>query len=212
MSVDSFKHIIDGVRRFQTEVYPARAAAFRELEKGQRPTTLFITCADSRLDPHMLTSTEPGEIFVARTIGNLIPPHGSGDRGTAALIEYAVQVLHVEHVVICGHSSCGAVTSLLNPHDDETVPRVTDWLHYAETARAMTRAIAEKALPIERLKVATEQNVVAQLANSRTYPAVATAVALGKLQLHGWYYDIGSGGVETLDPVSNSFQPLIPAA
>lgn len=205
----SFQHLVRGVQRFQREIYPERAASFRELEKGQRPNTLFITCADSRVNPHMLTDTAPGELFVARTIGNLVPPHGSGDRGTAALVEYAVQVLQVEHLVICGHSSCGAVKSLLDPHDDETVPRVSDWLHYAETARAMTRALAEKAPPIERLKVATEQNVVAQLANARTYPAIATAVALGKLDLHGWYYDIGSGGVESLDPVSNTFQQLV---
>jgi carbonic anhydrase len=209
MPQKSLQRLTDGVRRFQREVYPQQAAFFRELEKGQRPHTLFITCADSRLNPHVLTQTQPGEIFVARTIGNLVPPHGSGDRGTAALMEYAVQVLQVEHVIICGHSSCGAVKSLMDPHDDETVPRVSDWLHYAETARAMTRALAEKAPPIERLKVATEQNVVAQLANIRTYPAVATAVALGKLDLHGWYYEIGSGGVETLDGVTNTFQPLV---
>ncbi len=205
----SFQHILEGVKKFQTEVYPPNAARYRELEKGQSPTTLFVTCADSRVDPHALTQTDPGEIFVARTIGNLIPPHGSGDRGTAALIEFAVEVLKVKHVVICGHSQCGAVVSLLDSGNDAKVPRVTEWLHYAETARAMTRALAEKAPPGEQLKLATQHNVVAQLANIRTYPGVATAQALSNLQLHGWYYDIGSGGVDSLDPVSNTFHPLI---
>ena len=184
------------------------ADSFRKLEQGQTPSTLFVTCADSRVNPQLLTSTDPGEIFVARSIGNLIPPHGSGDRGTAALIEYAVQVLQVEHVVVCGHSQCGAVKSLLDPDDDATVPRVTEWLHYAETARATTQALAEKAPANEKLKVATQHNVAAQLANARTYPAIAASVALGKLQLHGWYYDIGSGGVDSLDPVRNTFHPL----
>ncbi len=208
MPHESFKKLVQGVQQFQRDVYPPMAETFRTLVKGQAPSTLFVTCADSRVNPHLMTSTKPGDIFVARSIGNLIPPHGSGDRGTAALVEYAVQVLQVEHVVVCGHSQCGAVRSLLDPNDDATVPRVTEWLQYAETARAMTQAMAEKAPENEKLKVATQHNVAAQLANARTYPAIATAVALGKLQLHGWYYDIGSGGVDSLDPVRNTFHPL----
>ncbi len=208
MPRDSFHQIVQGVHKFQRHVYPAMAETFRALEKGQSPSTLFVTCADSRVNPHLLTNTQPGDIFVARSIGNLIPAHGSGDRGTAALIEYAVQVLQVEHLVVCGHSQCGAIKSLLDPHDDATVPRVTEWLHYDDPARAMIQEMAEKAPAHAMLKVATQHNVTAQLTNARTYPAVATAVALGRLELHGWYYDIGSGGVESLDPVRNTFHPL----
>lgn len=206
---DSFERLLQGVARFQREAYPPLAARFRELEKGQHPTTLFVTCADSRVDPHLITQTLPGEIFVARNIGNLVPPHGSDNRGTAALVEYAVAVLGVQHLVICGHSSCGAVRSLLDMHDDADVPRVTDWLHYAQSARVVTQALAPDAPPAERLKLATQQNVVAQLTHTRTYPAVAAAVALRRLQLHGWYYEISSGRVDAWDGVSHAFHPLV---
>jgi carbonic anhydrase len=207
--MNPYDKLVEGVKKFTQDVYPEYADLFRQLAKGQSPKTLFITCADSRLDPHLLTQSKPGEIFVCRSIGNLLPPHGSDDRGTAALIEFSVKVLGVEHLVVCGHSSCGAVKSLLDRTDDDAVPRVTAWLRYAESALQLTEALVkETASEPEKLRRGTELNVVAQLTNARTYPEIATAIALKKLTLHGWYYDFEHGSVSSYDAARDTFTTL----
>lgn len=208
MATDPYAKLVEGVSKFQREDYRSNEAEFRQLAKGQAPKTLFITCADSRVDPHRITGSKPGEIFVCRSIGNLVPPHGSNDLGTAALMEFAINVLKVEHLIVCGHSSCGAVKSLLDPDDDDQVPRVTAWLRYAESALALTRALVADRPEVERLRRAEELNVVSQLTNARTYPEIATAVALNKLTLHGWHYDIAEGMISTHEGANDRFVPL----
>ena len=206
---DSFEHILAGVARFQREVFPEYRQTFEQLAKKQEPKVLFLTCADSRINPNLITQTGPGELFVCRNIGNLVPPHGTADGSVASVIEYALDVLQIKHVVVCGHSGCGAMKSLLDPTDDLQVPRVTAWLQYAHVARRLALALHEGASELDLLRTATEQNVVAQLNNLRTYPEVASRLANNGLQLHGWYYDIGIGRIDAYDSKLGSFAPLV---
>lgn len=201
--------LIAGVDRFQREVYPLQRERFLRLASQQQPEVLFLTCADSRIDPSLITQSRPGQLFIARNIGNVIPPHGTPDgSGIATVLEYAVDVLKVRHIVLCGHSNCGAMKSLLDPNDDADVPHTTAWLRFAETARRLTMAESTGKSPKELLEMATKQNVLAQLTHLRTFPGVAAGLASQQLQLHGWYYDIASGAVESYDDGSGSFDQL----
>ncbi len=200
--------IIEGVFEFQQHVYPKQRELFQRLAKKQEPKVLFLTCADSRVDPTLLTQSPPGRLFICRNIGNIVPPHGTPDGGVATIMEYAIDVLGIEHIIICGHSDCGAIKSLLNPADNDKVPTVTAWLRYAEAARRIAALLHEDKDGEELLRTVTEQNVIAQLNNLRTYPEVAAPLAAGKLALHGWHYEIGTGAVRVYDVTRNSFVPL----
>lgn len=200
-SNDPFDRVLAGVAEFQRDVFPGRRALFARLAERQDPKVLFLTCSDSRINPNLITGSEPGELFICRNIGNVVPPHGTADGGVATVMEYAVDVLRVAHLIVCGHSGCGAIKSLLDPADDHLVPRVTEWLRFAQAAPRLanlTTAAGDRGGPAY-LEAVTKQNVIAQMANLRTYPEVAAQVAAGHLTLHGWYYDIGSGNVEAVD-------------
>ena len=197
-----------GVTQFQREVFPKDRELFQQLASKQSPEILFLTCADSRINPNLITQTKPGDLFVCRNIGNVAPPHGSQDGSIAAIVEYAVGVLGVKHVIVCGHSGCGAIKSLLDPNDDHLVPNVTEWLRYAEAARRVAASLQERQWTENLLLTATQQNVLAQLNNLRTYPEIAARLSSQKLALHGWYYDIGSGRIDEYDAQSNTFVPL----
>ncbi|GGX98286.1 carbonic anhydrase [Streptomyces hiroshimensis] len=183
--------LTEGVARFQRDVYPAKAELFARLAATHRPTTLFIGCSDARVVPELITQSEPGELFVIRTAGNLVPAYAPRTDGIAASIEYAVAALGVTDIVVCGHSACGAMTALAEGHDLGTLPTTADWLRHADAARARTTVAGVDAL--------VRSNVRAQLANLVTHPSVARALAQGTVTLHGWCYDIGSGTVEELD-------------
>lgn len=208
MSRNLMNQIIEGVLHFQEHVYPAQRELFQRLAKKQEPKVLFLTCADSRIDPTLLTQSPPGRLFICRNIGNIVPPHGTPDGGVATIMEYAVGVLGIEHIIICGHSDCGAIKSLLDPSDDQKMPGVTAWLRYAEAARRIAALLHEDKSGEELLRTVTEQNVIAQLNNLRTYPEVAAPLAARKLAVHGWYYDIGTGAVRVYDVSRESFLPL----
>jgi carbonic anhydrase len=195
--------LIDGVARFQQLVVPAKAAQFARLASTHNPATLFIGCSDARVVPEIITQSEPGVLFVIRTAGNLVPAYAPGAAdGVAASIEYAVAILGVTDIVICGHSACGAMTALAQGHDLATVPAVADWLRHADASKARTATAAAGA---DNLSALVSQNVVAQLANLTTHPSVAAALAQHALALHGWVYEIGTGTVSQLDPVTNEF-------
>ncbi len=200
----------DGVRRFRRDVYPAEMHTFRRVEsEPQRPHTLFITCADSRVDPVALTQAEPGEIFVMRNIGNLVPAYGEMLGGVSAVVEFAVVGLKVQHVVVCGHSDCGAMKALLQPHTTEKMPTVTSWLSNARTALGVAQSLHTRAeWRRDLLTLLTEQNVLLQLQHLRTHPSVASAVALGELSLSGWVYDIAKGEVRVTEDGKNTFAPV----
>lgn len=207
-TTDAFERVLAGVSRFQREVYPNKQALFESLATGQDPKVLFLTCADSRVNPNLITQADPGELFICRNIGNVIPPHGTSDGGVATVMEYALDVLEIEHIIICGHSGCGAIKSLLDPPVDIHVPQVTAWLRFAQTARRVAQSLHKLNPEIDLLRTTTEQNVIAQMTNIRTYPEVASKMAVGTLQLHGWYYDIGSGEIDVYHPDSGRFLPL----
>lgn len=180
--------LTEGVTRFQRDVYPAKAELFAHLAATHRPTTLFISCSDARVVPELITQSEPGELFVIRTAGNLVPARTAGPDGVAASIEYAVAVLGVTDIVVCGHSACGAMTALAEQHDLSAAPAIADWLRHAAPGAGA-----------RQVDVLVRENVLAQLANLATHPAVARALAAGEVALHAWVYDIPTGTVEDLD-------------
>ncbi|MFE7705633.1 carbonic anhydrase [Streptomyces sp. NPDC057486] len=198
-------HLSDGIAHFRRTVYPAKQQLFAHLATHHRPETLFIGCSDARVTPELITQSEPGELFVIRTAGNLVPAYAPGADGVAASIEYAVAVLGVTDIVVCGHSACGAMTALAEGHDLSAAPVIADWLRHADAARARARATAAPAESAEsRVTTLVRANVVAQLQNLRTHPSVARALAEQQLSLHGWMFDIASGAVETLDDVDRA--------
>ncbi|MEV7192418.1 carbonic anhydrase [Streptomyces sp. NPDC093510] len=188
-----------GVRRFQRDVFPAKAELFAGLAARHTPDTLFIGCSDARVVPELLTQREPGELFVIRTAGNLVPAHAPYVDGVAASVEYAVAVLGVSDVVVCGHSACGAMTALAESHDLAGAPAVAGWLHHAGAAVART---TERVTGAERVAALVRENVLTQLTHLTTHPSVARARARGELTLHGWVYDIATGAVENLTPAT----------
>ncbi|MFK7822275.1 MAG: carbonic anhydrase, partial [Planctomycetaceae bacterium] len=179
--------IVDGIKQFQQGDFRENEALFRGLAKGQSPRALFITCADSRIDPSRLTQTKPGEIFIQRTAGNIVPPYGAVQGGEAATIEYAIAALKIPHIIVCGHSHCGAMSGLLSPDKIQTLPAVCSYLQHAEaTRRIMEENYGEIKDFEERLAVTVEENVLVQLENLRTHPTVAAAINRSELDLHGW--------------------------
>jgi len=200
--------LIQGLHQFHQAEFSPRQGLFEQLAKGQKPETLFITCSDSRIDPNLLTQSKPGDLFILRNAGNIVPPHGAANGGEAATIEFAVAALGVKDIIICGHSHCGAMQGLLQPELVASLPTVTSWLSHAETTR---RVVHENYKHLEgpRLLTATiEENVLVQLENLRTLPAVAARLAAGKLKLHGWVYKIETGQVFAFDQASGQFLPL----
>src|SRR5438477_9716893 len=163
--------LLGGVSRFQKDIYPKHQDLFESLALGQRPDALFITCADSRIDPCLLTQTKPGQLFICRVIGNIIPPYPDAIGGVSATIEYAVGVLGVPDVIVCGHTDCGVMKSVVNPEPLEPLTSVAAWLKYAQPARQAAAAQKQKLADLEFLLAVTERNVVEQLGNLRTHPS-----------------------------------------
>jgi carbonic anhydrase len=201
------KEIIEGFLKFQRDVFPSRAELFKRLSTTQAPTALFVTCSDSRVVPEMLTQREPGDIFVIRNAGNIVPSHGGEPGGVTATVEYAVAVLGVSDIVICGHSDCGAMTAIAKNKDLGKLPAVAGWLRHADAAKAISCS-REHASPTEALNSMVRENVIAQLANIRTHPTVALGLANGTLTLHGWVYDIETGSILAFNGETRCFVPL----
>jgi carbonic anhydrase len=203
------RRLLHGIRTFQDSVFPSQRSRFEQLADGQNPSTLFITCSDSRIVPHMLTQTEPGELFVLRNAGNLVPPYTAEHTGEAATVEYALAVLKVQDIVVCGHSHCGAITGVLRPELIEGLPAVEKWLVHAERVR---QEIVDQRVPADRaddaLTAAIKSNVLVQLGHLRTYPAVVEAEAQGGLTLHGCFYRFETGEVTVFDGAAGHFVPI----
>jgi carbonic anhydrase len=209
MTMRKQEHFIDGVLRFQRDVFPNEKALYRELSISQAPQTMFIGCADSRVVPELLTQQGPGGLFVVRNAGNIIPPYGPDPGGVTASIEYGVSVLGVPDIVVCGHSGCGAMTALVNGVEKlEELPSVARWLHYADGAMGVLNNGQEFADEAARLNAVVHENVLTQLDNLVTHPVVRKAIDAGQIRLHGWVFDIGTGGVETYDAQVKRFVPL----
>ncbi len=206
---EAMQIIVDGFLKFQHEVFPEQEALFKRLAGAQTPRAMFITCADSRIVPELITQSSPGDLFVTRNVGNVVPPYGQMNGGVSTAIEYAVTALGVKHVIICGHSDCGAMKAVLNPASLERMPTVKAWLRHAEVAKTV---VADNCPTCnnshETLSVLTEENVVAQLDHLRTHPSVASRIASGQLFIHGWVYDIESSQIKAYDAEKGEFRPI----
>jgi carbonic anhydrase len=199
--------LLRGIRSFSVDVFPEKQEAYeRSVRHGQNPHTLFITCADSRIEPAVITQSEPGDIFVSRNIGNLVPAYGEMMGGISAVIEYAVAALEVKQVVICGHSDCGAMKGLLNPDQVAGMPTVRSWLRNAEAALSITQAVEKSTESDALLNTLIQQNVLLQMNHLRTHPAIAGRLALGKVGVSGWVYDIACGTVSIYNEVNANFE------
>jgi carbonic anhydrase len=204
--MDSLERLAAGVRKFREEVFPERRTRYAVVAKRQKPETLLVTCADSRLDPELLTQSGPGDIFVERNPGNLIPVHSLERVGVAASIEYAVDVLGVTNIIICGHSDCGAVKSLLQPGLSRKHPAVGRWLEYGLPAVRRVAGDLGRSPSLEDLAALTEANVLLQMEHLRTHPCVARRLGNGNpLHLYGWVFDLGTGNVRAYDEASGRF-------
>jgi carbonic anhydrase len=204
---ESMQKLVEGVHRFQKDIFGHQRELFERLAKHQEPDTLFITCSDSRVNPALLTQTEPGEVFILRNAGNIVPPWGFMG-GEAATLEFAVAGLGVKDIIVCGHSNCGAMKALIVPPPDGEMPAMRKWLEHAETARQVVKD-RYKGLTQENLvNVMIQENVLAQVENLRTHPAVAAALRRGSLRLHGWVYKLDDGQVFAFDPEAEQFRPL----
>ena len=201
--------IVKGVLNFRRNVYPEHKDLFGALAEGQSPEVLFITCSDSRIDPCMLTGTNPGDLFICRNAGNIIPPHSTETGGMTASIEYAVAVLGVTHIIICGHTDCGAIKGALDLNAVQSLPHVKKWLSHCRSAMEIVRERhnipSDECLGQELLNEAIEENVLQQVHHIRTHPAVAAKLATGKVKVHGWVYNIKSGRIRCCSDNENEF-------
>jgi carbonic anhydrase len=196
--------VISGLVQFKSSSFEERKALFAELANGQSPEVLFITCADSRIDPNLVTQTEPGELFIIRNAGNIVPPHAKVAGGVTASIEYAVAVLGIKHIVVCGHSDCGAMKGALNTAALADLPHVQNWLDHSRAAVEIVKAKHGQAT-ISELDQVTKQNVLLQLDHLRTHPAVASRLGTGEVDMHGWVYNIEHGTVAAYDETQQEF-------
>src|SRR5262249_24176729 len=204
--------LVRGIHQFQTTAFSAHRELCESLSQGQRPGTLLITCSDSRIAPNLLMQTQPGDLFVLRNAGKLIPPYGAANGGEGATIEYAITALDVKHALVMGHSHCGAMKGVLHRESLTDMPLVSDWLRHAEATR---RVVSERYHDLEgadMLNAAVKENVLVQLDNLRTYPKVAALMAKGALSLHGWIYEIESGQILAYDPQVSHFVPITSGA
>lgn len=204
------EQIIRGVLNFKQNVYPQRKDLFGALaDDGQNPDVLFITCSDSRIDPNMVTGSAPGDLFICRNAGNIIPPHSNETGGMTASIEYAVAVLGVRHIIVCGHTDCGAIKGALDMTKLKGLPHVKEWLGHCRSAMEIVRERngipSDMCLGHEHLNEAIEENVLQQVQHLRTHPVVAAKLATQKVSIHGWVYDIKSGGIRCCGHNSDTF-------
>jgi carbonic anhydrase len=204
--------LVQGVHAFQANIFRDQHELFARLTSGQNPQALFITCSDSRINPNLITQTDPGDLFIMRNAGNIVPPYGAANGGEGATIEFAVAGLQVPDIIVCGHSHCGAMKGLLEPESLRDLPAMAAWLMNAEATRRIVREKYADRTNSALLTTTVEENVLVQLENLRTHPCVAARLACGNLKLHAWVYKIETGGVFAYDPVRGQFVPVTEAA
>jgi len=201
------ERLIEGHKRFLAEVFPGKRDQFHLLAETQAPEWLFITCSDSRVVPDLILGTGPGDLFITRNAGNVVPLTSQDVDGVTATIEYAVEVLHVKHAILCGHSDCGALKAALDRKGLESMPKACRWLSHVEAAFSHRQPPNPADGDSAELASLIRGNVVAQLLNLRAQPSVARALLDGRLTVHGWYYDILTGRIEQYDEQMRRFLP-----
>lgn len=200
--------LIEGVKKFQSEVFAAKRVLFQRLALGQHPRALFITCSDSRIDPGLLTQTDPGELFILRNAGNIVPGYGSQIGGTTATIEYAVGILDVKNVIVCGHTDCAVMKGVLDPSHAKNLPSLREWLLQAEAVRQIIRENYAHLKGDALLVKTIQENVRVQLTHLQTHPLIASRLRRDAIILHGWVYSIPTGQVWAYDERRDEFVSL----
>lgn len=202
------QRLIDGVHYFQNVGFTQQRELFERLAGGQNPEACFITCSDSRIDPNLITNAKPGQLFIVRNAGNVIPCYGTENNGELAAVEFAVSVLGVKDVIVCGHTHCGAMKGVLNPDSLTKLPTLRNWLRHCDATAEIMRDHYTH-LGGEELYTATaEENVLVQLEHLRTLPIIASRVSRGLITLHGWMYKFETGEVFVYDSEIGQFAPL----
>jgi carbonic anhydrase len=201
--------LIGRVYGFAKQVFPDQSDLYSKLAThGQSPKALMISCADSRVVPEHIMQAAPGDLFVCRNAGNIVPPYANQNGGVTSTVEYAVMVLGIRDIIVCGHSDCGAMKAVANPVGLDKMPNVAAWLRHSCAAEQVVTQSYPEMDAADRVRAISLENVVAQLNHLRTHPAVAAGIARGEIALHGWFFDIGAGEVLGLDGVTGRFVPL----
>ena len=199
--------IINGYLQFKESGFKERKDLFAKLSNSQSPEVLFITCSDSRIDPNLITQTEPGDLFVIRNAGNIVPPHTAESDGIVASIEFAVVALDVKHIVVCGHSNCGAMKGALNTSGLTALPKVKGWLNYCSEAVTIVQSRTSN-LKSDELNSVTQENVLLQIRRLEQYPEISKRLAKGDIEIHGWVYEIGDGTIRYFNQEKEAFIEL----
>ena len=200
--------LIAGLHQFKTEIHANNVDFFDRLAQKQTPDALFITCSDSRIDPNLLTQTKPGELFIARNAGNIIPPRKDTIGGEEATIEFAIVALGIKDIIVCGHSQCGAMRGLLDTDLIRKMPAVSAWLDNAQQTKQLVLSKYHHLDDKCKLEIAVQENVLVQLEHLRAYPSVAERLERKEISIHGWVYEIESGEVYIYDSKHQQFLPL----
>jgi len=203
----AMQKLIEGLHQFQAQLFCEKKELFEKLAHGQKPDALLITCSDSRILPHLFTQAKAGDLFILRNVGNIVPPYGTANGGASATIEYATAFLGIEDIIVCGHSHCGAMNALLQADQVAALPAVRGWLGHAERTRRVVSENYTNLSEPQLLNVAIQENVLSQIENLRTHPAVAARLARGHLRLHGWVYKFETGEVFVYRADKGQFQP-----
>jgi carbonic anhydrase len=205
---EALLRITQGVMKFQNQVFPSQREMFERLRHRQNPLALFVTCADARVVPNLFTQTDPGEIFIERNPGNMVPPYVEFVGGVTAGVEYAMLALNIPVIIVCGHTDCGVMKALLHPESAKRMPGVQKWISHGLTACERMLRKYRDAPEEEQLTRLTEYNVLEQIENLKTHPSVDMRLRKGEVEIRGWVYDIGDGSIRQANQDSGEFVPL----
>lgn len=203
--------LYSGIRKFQQEHFRGGENFYLNLAKGQAPDTLFFTCSDSRVDPNLITQSKPGELFIVKNVGNIIPACDSFYRKTCtgAAIEFAINMLNVANIVVCGHSSCGAIKAMLGDEKDLAgMDNLKEWINTLNAVKERSIEKTESLAYDDLVSTAEQEHIKAQLEHLKTYPLVRKALAEGKVTLHGWHYEIGTGTIHCYNEAKDAFDRI----
>ena len=204
------KKLVKGILEFRKKVLPSYRQTFAHLALEQKPDALFVACSDSRVVPNLFASTDPGDLFVVRNVGNLVPPcdpkRADKPQGSAAAaLEFSVERLNVRHIIVCGHSECGAMAALLEGAHAKGLPHLQDWLRHGEATVQKFKEQVNSDPKLSEVNRLSQVNVLMQLEHIHSYPFVKRKVDAGELMLHGWWFDIAHADVYAYEPEDKRF-------
>jgi len=208
----STEKLLDGFKRFQTQYFGDDSRLYASMKDGQPAKTLMIACCDSRVDPAILTDCDPGDLFIVRNVANLVPPCevGGDYHGTSAALEFAVNNLEVENIIIMGHASCGGIKALWESDDDDSAQSqfIHPWVSIAKSAKTWVQETLSDAAPEAQIKACEQRAILESLANLMTFGCIRQRVEQGELSLHGWYFDIAAGHLLCFNPQTGAFEAV----